>query len=47
MSERPPPLAVGVVGAGMVSHAYLGTISRSAEVWLKGVSSRTMVSARS
>lgn len=30
----------------MVSHAYLGTISRSPEVRLKGVSSRTMVSAQ-
>lgn len=38
--------AIGVIGAGMVSHAYLGTISRSPEVRLKGVSSRTMVSAQ-
>lgn len=47
MAERPPPLAVGVIGADMVSHPYLGTISRSAEIWLKEVSSPTMVSARS
>jgi predicted dehydrogenase len=38
---------VGVIGAGMVSNAYLGTISRSSEVRLQAVSSRTMVSARS
>ena len=37
--------AIGVIGAGMISHAYLGTISRSSEVRLKAVSSRTMVSA--
>lgn len=45
-SEKDPALpAIGVIGAGMVSHAYLGTISRSSEVRLKAVSSRTMVSA--
>lgn len=37
--------AIGVIGAGMVSHAYLGTISRSSEVRLKAVSSLSMVSA--
>jgi predicted dehydrogenase len=37
--------AVGVIGAGMVSNAYLGTISRSSEVRLKAVSSQTMISA--
>ncbi|WEK00137.1 MAG: Gfo/Idh/MocA family oxidoreductase [Candidatus Sphingomonas phytovorans] len=39
------PPAVGVIGCGMVSHAYLGTILRSDAVRLKAVSSRTMASA--
>lgn len=39
------PLAVGVIGAGTISNAYLGTISRSSELRLKAVGSRTMVSA--
>ncbi len=45
-SAKDPSLpAIGVIGAGMVSHAYLGTISRSSEVRLKAVSSLSMVSA--
>lgn len=44
--EKDPSLpAIGVIGAGMISHAYLGTIARSAEVRLKGLSSQSMVSA--
>lgn len=39
-----PP--IGLIGAGMISHAYLGTISRSPEVRLKAIASRTMTSAR-
>jgi predicted dehydrogenase len=37
--------AIGVIGCGMVSHAYLGTIVRSPELTLKALASRTMVSA--
>lgn len=37
---------IGVIGCGVVSHAYLGTIVRSPAVRLKAVSSRTMVSAQ-
>ncbi|WP_295189984.1 Gfo/Idh/MocA family oxidoreductase [uncultured Brevundimonas sp.] len=45
-TEKDPAVpAIGVIGAGMVSHACLGTISRSSEVRLKAVSSKTMVSA--
>ncbi|TFW11018.1 Gfo/Idh/MocA family oxidoreductase [Brevundimonas intermedia] len=45
LKKDPSLPAIGVIGAGMVSHAYLGTISRSPELRLKAVSSRTMVSA--
>lgn len=36
---------IGVIGCGMVSHAYLGTIVRSPELTLTALASRTMVSA--
>lgn len=36
---------VGIIGCGMVSHAYLGVIARSSELTLKALASRTMVSA--
>ncbi len=42
---RPVPAVVGVIGAGVVSHAYLGTIHRSPELRLKAVASRTRTSA--
>lgn len=37
--------AIGVIGCGMVSHAYLGTIVRAPELRLKALASRTMASA--
>ncbi len=40
------PLGVGVIGAGVISHAYLGTICRSPELELIAVSSAGMASAR-
>lgn len=40
------PLGVGVIGAGVISHAYLGTIARTPGLDLIGVSSRGMDSAR-
>ncbi|WP_034160429.1 Gfo/Idh/MocA family protein [Sphingomonas sp. ERG5] len=39
------PPGIGVIGCGMVSHAYLGTVVRSPDVVLKALSSRTMESA--
>lgn len=36
---------IGIIGCGMVSHAYLGTIVRSPDLTLKALASRTMVSA--
>lgn len=39
------PLAVGVIGCGMVSHAYLGTIARAPELTLRALASRTTRSA--
>lgn len=38
-------VGIGVIGCGMVSHAYLGTIARSSGVTLKALASRTMQSA--
>lgn len=38
-------LGVGVIGCGMVSHAYLSTIVRSPDLTLKALASRTMISA--
>lgn len=38
--------AIGVIGCGMVSHAYLGTIVRAPNLRLKALASRTMVSAQ-
>lgn len=40
------PLGVGVVGAGVISHAYLGTICRSPGLRLVTISSRGMESAK-
>lgn len=40
------PLGVGVIGAGVISHAYLGTICRAPELRLVAISSLGMVSAR-
>lgn len=40
------PLGVGVIGAGVISHAYLGTICRSPELRLVAIASRGMESAR-
>lgn len=37
---------IGVIGCGMVSHAYLGTIARAPELELKSLASRTGVSAQ-
>ena len=37
--------AIGVIGCGMVSHAYLGTIARASDLQLKALASRTMTSA--
>ncbi|KQS04155.1 hypothetical protein ASG11_07755 [Sphingomonas sp. Leaf357] len=37
--------AIGIIGCGMVSHAYLGTIVRAPELRLKALASRTMASA--
>ena len=39
------PLGVGVIGAGVISHAYLGSICRSADLRLVAISSRGMASA--
>lgn len=39
------PLGIGVIGCGMVSHAYLGSIARSPSVELRGLASRTHRSA--
>lgn len=36
---------IGVIGCGMVSHAYLGTIARAPDLALKALASRTMRSA--
>jgi predicted dehydrogenase len=36
---------IGVIGCGMVSHAYLGTIARADGLRLKALASRTMASA--
>lgn len=36
---------IGVIGCGMVSHAYLGTIARAPGLTLKALASRTMRSA--
>ena len=38
--------AIGVIGCGMVSHAYLGTIARAPDLRLKALASRTMASAQ-
>lgn len=40
------PLGIGVIGAGVISHAYLGTICRSPELRLVAIASRGMESAR-
>ncbi|MES2861434.1 MAG: Gfo/Idh/MocA family oxidoreductase [Pseudomonadota bacterium] len=40
------PLGIGVIGAGVISHAYLGTICRSPELQLVAIASRGMESAR-
>jgi predicted dehydrogenase len=40
------PLGVGVIGAGVISHAYLGTICRSPELRLVAIASEGMASAR-
>jgi predicted dehydrogenase len=37
--------AIGVIGCGMVSHAYLGTIVRAPELRLAALASRSMASA--
>lgn len=39
-------VGIGVIGCGMVSHAYLGTIVRAPGVTLKALASRTMLSAQ-
>jgi predicted dehydrogenase len=39
-------MRVGVIGCGMVSHAYLGTIVRAAGLELTALASRTMASAK-
>lgn len=39
------PMGIGVVGCGMVSHAYLGTIARSPSLELRALASRTQASA--
>lgn len=39
------PLGVGVIGAGVISHAYLGTICRSPDLRLVAIASRGMRSA--
>jgi predicted dehydrogenase len=36
---------IGVIGCGMVSHAYLGTIARAPDLTLAALASRTMASA--
>lgn len=38
-------MRIGVIGCGMVSHAYLGTIVRAPDLELKALASRTMRSA--
>lgn len=38
-------IGIGVIGCGMISHAYLGTIVRSPGATLKALASRTMQSA--
>ena len=38
--------AIGVIGCGMVSHAYLGAIARAPDLRLKALASRTMASAQ-
>lgn len=40
------PVGIGVIGAGVISHAYLGTICRSPGLRLVAISSRGMDSAR-
>lgn len=37
---------IGVVGAGMVSHAYLGSIARSSDLELRALTSQGMTTAR-
>jgi predicted dehydrogenase len=39
------PMRIGVIGCGMVSHAYLGTIARTPGLELAALASRTMASA--
>lgn len=38
-------MRVGVIGCGMVSHAYLGTVARAPQLELRALASRTMTSA--
>lgn len=38
-------IRVGVIGCGMISHAYLGTIVRAEQLELRALASRTMASA--
>lgn len=38
-------MRIGVIGCGMVSHAYLGTIARTPDLELAALASRTMASA--
>ncbi len=45
MTETARTPAVGVIGCGVISHAYFATILHSPAVRLKAVSSRTMASA--
>lgn len=40
------PLKVSVIGAGVISHAYLSTIRRSPELTLRSICSKTMISAQ-
>jgi predicted dehydrogenase len=40
------PIGVGVIGAGVISHAYLGTICRAPDLCLVAISSLGMDSAR-
>lgn len=39
-------IGIGVIGCGMVSHAYLGVIARESGLKLKALASRTMLSAQ-
>ena len=39
------PVGIGVIGCGMVSHAYLGTICRAPSLALRALASRTGASA--